>query len=210
MHAVHSFGRLPARVTPMVSLPQIHEPPPPDNCGACNVCCDVVGVDALGKPYYARCPHLHCASATGGCGIYETRPHQCADYRCAWHLGLLGPRTDRRPLECGVLFQFEQAPGGRWRLAAYETRPGALLTESTQFLIRLIVTHKKTRHLALLSDVHLVPYGADLPVEFAVDEQTYDYHPPPPRGLPVKPHGQSKLWAGGVRGLLMPKSTSGR
>ena len=29
-------------------------------------------------------------------------------------LGLLGPRTDRRPRECGVLFQFEQERG-RWQ-----------------------------------------------------------------------------------------------
>ena len=191
----------------MISLPQLHDPPPPDNCGPCNVCCDVVGVDALGKPYYSRCPHLQCDSKTGGCGIYETRPHQCADYRCAWHLGLLGQRTDRRPLECGVLFQFEQ-DRGRWRLAVYETRPGALLTETTQFLIRLILTHKKTRHLALLPDVHLVPYGADLPVLYPIAADIYDYQPPP-RGIPTKPYGQMKLWNGGVRELLMPRAAHG-
>src|SRR5688500_4000286 len=189
----------------MIALPQLHDPPPPDNCGPCNVCCDVVGVDALGKPYYARCPHLRCESTTGGCGIYETRPQQCGTYRCAWHLGMLGPRTDRRPLECGVLFQFEQERG-RWRLCAYETRPGALLTERTQFLIRLIVTHKKTRHLALLPDVQLVPYGADLPVLYPIAD-IYDYHPPPPR-VHTRPLGQMELWDGGVRELLMPKPPS--
>ena len=148
-----------------------------------------------------KCKHL---GADNLCGIYETRPNQCADYRCAWHLGLLGPRVDRRPLELGVLFQFEQERG-RWRLAAYETRPGALLTEQTQFLIRLILTHKKTRHLALMPDVHLVPYGADVPVLYPIADGVYDYKPPP-RGIPTKPYGQMKLWDGGVRELLMPKS----
>ena len=187
----------------MISLPQIHDPPPADNCGPCNVCCDVVGVDALGKPYYARCPHLRPDNPAGGCGIYETRPHQCSVYRCAWHLGMLGPRTDRRPMECGILFQFEQEQG-RWRLSAYETRPGALANaERLDYLIRLIVTSRKTRHLALLSEVHLVPYGADLPVLWPVSE-IYRYTPPP-LGLPMTPHGRMKRWSGAVRELLMPQ-----
>ena len=190
----------------MISLPQLRDPPPPDNCGPCNVCCDVVGVDTLGKPYYARCPHLHCESTTGGCGIYEARPHQCSEYRCAWHLGILGPRTDRRPLECGVVFQFEQERG-RWRLAAYETRAGALLSDKTQFLAQLILTSKKTRHLSLLPEVYLMPYGADVPVLYAIDEALYDY-PVPPRGIPSKPWGQMRLWDGVVRELLMPKRSS--
>ncbi|MEA2736062.1 MAG: uncharacterized protein QOE14_2513 [Humisphaera sp.] len=190
----------------MISLPQVHELPPGEGCGTCTACCDVVGVDALGKPYYARCPHLHSERTTGGCGIYETRPQQCAKYRCAWHLGLLGPRMDRRPLECGVLFQFEQ-DHGRWRLSAYETRPGALLTDKTQFLIQFILTSKKTRHLSLLPAVHLVPYGADVPVQFPIDANTFDYHAPP-RGIPTRPFGQMKLWDGGMRELLMPRRRS--
>lgn len=187
----------------MLRLPQLHDPPPPDNCGPCNVCCDVVGVDALGKPYYARCPHLRCESKTGGCGIYESRPHQCGEYRCAWHLGILGPRTDRRPLECGVLFQFEPEKS-RWRLAVYETRPGALLTDKTMFLIRQILTSKKTRHFALLPEVHLTPYGADVFVSYPIAD-IYHYRPPP-RDNPMRPYGQMELWNGAVRELLMPKS----
>ena len=193
----------------MISLPQAHAPPPADGCGPCNACCDVCGVDALGKPYYARCPHLNCASTTGGCVIYASRPGQCAEYRCVWHLGILGPRTDRRPHECGVLFQFEPASPGRWRLAAYETRPdnggggGALLSDKTMFLIRQILTSNKTRHLALTSDVHLIPYGADIPVPYPIAD-IYSHTPPPP-GIPTTPHAQMKLWSGGVRELLMPR-----
>ena len=189
------------------SLPQFHGPPPPDDCGPCNVCCDVVGVDAIGKPYYARCPHLNTESKTGGCGIYETRPEQCRAYRCPWHLGILGPRTDRRPLECGVLFQFEQE-NGRWCLVAYETRRGALLTDKTMFLIQQILTSKKTRHLALLSEVQLIPYGADVPVTYAVSD-IYAYTPPA-AGIPMRPHGQMQMWDGGVRELLMPDAATCR
>src|SRR5438067_1374998 len=104
----------PDRRGSMLSLPQFHKAPPHANCGTCTLCCDVAGVAALGKPFYSRCQHL-----VGGCTYYEHRPEECRAYRCAWHLNLLGERTDRRPDECGVVFQFEP-DGGKWFLAMYE------------------------------------------------------------------------------------------
>jgi hypothetical protein len=195
-------------VDDVISLPQAHKPPPADGCGPCNVCCDVSGVDALGKPYYARCPHLCDQSTTGGCRVYTDRPGQCAEYRCVWHLGILGPRTDRRPLECGVLFQLEPVASGRWGLGADENRPRALLTEKKMYQIRQLLTGQHTRHLALTADVHLVPYGADVPVLYPIAD-IYDHTPPPP-GIPTTPHGQMKLWSGGVRELLMPRDARER
>src|SRR6185312_2632272 len=100
-----------------VSLPQLSKAPPSANCGPCTLCCDAIGVPDLGKPFFARCSHL-----TDKCGIYETRPEMCRAYRCAWHLGILGERVDRRPDHSGVLFQFEYL-GGYWHLGIYEVIP---------------------------------------------------------------------------------------
>jgi hypothetical protein len=166
----------------------------------------VIGVDTVGKPYYARCPHLdrdHPGGGGGGaCTIYADRPHTCREYRCLWHLGMLGPRVDRRPDQCGVVFQLEPQPGGRWLLAAYEATPGALLTDRTQFLIQQILTSKKTRHLALAPQVNLIPFGAELPVKYPIAE-LYVCADLPTK-IPLKPHGQMKIFVGKVRELLMP------
>lgn len=195
----------------MISLPLVHDPPPGGGCGTCTACCDVIGVDTVGKPYYARCPHLDEAGAGdrgGACAIYTDRPHTCRQYRCLWHLGLLGAREDRRPDRCGVIFQLEPQPGGRWLLAAYESTPGALLTDRTQFLIQQILTGKKTRHLSLMPQAQLIPFGAELPVTYPIAE-AYPRETEVPRVIPLKPHGQMRIFDGKLRGeLLMPKAAA--
>src|SRR4051794_15963736 len=99
----------------MISLPQIRKPPPADGCGTCTACCMAASVPELGKPFYAVCEHV----CDHGCGIYEQRPQRCRDYRCAWHLGMLGPRVDRRPDQSGILIHFQEHEG-KWSLAVYE------------------------------------------------------------------------------------------
>jgi Fe-S-cluster containining protein len=76
-----------------------------NSCGTCTACCDIIGVQELGKPYYARCVHLK-----EGCAVYPNRPGTCRGYRCIWHLGLLGDKTERRPDNLGVMFQIEPEP----------------------------------------------------------------------------------------------------
>ncbi|MEO6434308.1 MAG: hypothetical protein ABIP55_00905 [Tepidisphaeraceae bacterium] len=186
----------------MVSLPLLHDPPPGEGCGTCTACCDVIGVEEVGKPPYARCPHLMTGDAGAGCRVYEARPNQCHEYRCAWHLGMLGPRTDRRPDNSGLVFQLEPQPGGRWRVAMYETRPQAGLAENAGYLLQLLLTSKKTRHLSILPDVHLMKFGADLPVAFAISP-TYGHESPPP-GIPMTRQGQMMVYDGKTRDLLMP------
>ena len=53
------------------------------SCGECNVCCIVPAVNepALRKPPGCRCVN---AQASGGCGIYETRPETCRNFFCGW------------------------------------------------------------------------------------------------------------------------------
>ena len=50
-------------------------------CGACTLCCKVMGIHELDKPYGVWCPHCKPGS---GCGIYETRPASCRTFTCGW------------------------------------------------------------------------------------------------------------------------------
>src|SRR5437764_4963396 len=150
----------------MVSLPTFHKPPPPDNCGACTACCIIPAVPELGKPFYARCEHL-AAQPAQGCSIYDQRPDRCQKYRCAWHLNVLGPRVDRRPDQCGVLFQYETGEDGRWFLCMYELTPGAARTDKARFLRDMILKSKMMAHLAMGSPaVRIIPHGARVKADF--------------------------------------------
>ncbi len=52
-------------------------------CGACRACCVELAINdpALQKQTGTACHHL---SATGGCGIYDGRPHTCRTFYCGW------------------------------------------------------------------------------------------------------------------------------
>lgn len=68
-------------------------------CGGCTACCVVMGIAELGKPMHQDCPHL--AAPGSGCGIYATRPRECATFRCGWLGGLLRERD--RPDLLGIM-----------------------------------------------------------------------------------------------------------
>jgi Fe-S-cluster containining protein len=191
----------------VISLPQAGVSwPGRGECGSCNVCCDAIGVPDLGKPFYARCPHLIPNSAGGGCGIYHTRPGRCREYRCAFHMGILGEKEDRRPDHCGVLFQIEPH-NGKWYLGMFEVIPGAANTEKARYLRDMILKSKLVRHLNFGSPpVRLIPYGADVPVEYAIDP-AYDWKSPDDPGI-MKIEGASLVFAGKCRELLMPHKTA--
>jgi len=161
-----------------------------------------MGVSALGKPFFARCVHLN---AQVGCKIYETRPEHCRSYRCAWHLGILGERTDRRPDHTGILFQFEQLEG-KWHLGIYEAIPGAFENmDRVNYLKDIILTSKKTAHLPMGNPaVRIYPWGADIPPEYPIDKAYSHYNPPPPPTL-LKREGNTWVFAGQRRELLMPE-----
>ena len=188
-----------------MKLPVVHDPPPPDGCGTCTVCCDVEGVPALGKPFYARCPHLIIGLTTGGCGIYEQRPEECRRYRCAWHLGWLGSRVERRPDHSGLLVTL-RPEGHQWSIDVLETRAGAATSERVRALVRMILASRKTRHLSFARTVSITPYGADVAVDFEVSKQ-YDYEPPGEGDVPVMRELELATFAGKIRGLLMPTRT---
>lgn len=67
-------------------------------CGDCTLCCKLLGVYELKKPHREYCSHCEINQ---GCKIYETRPQECIDYRCAW-LDELIPE-ELKPNKTGVM-----------------------------------------------------------------------------------------------------------
>ena len=72
---------------------------PDRSCDGCTVCCTSVAVRALDKPSYTKCKH-ECAA---GCGIYDDKPGECAEYTCAWLDGFLP--DDMKPNASGLLLE---------------------------------------------------------------------------------------------------------
>jgi hypothetical protein len=64
--------------------------PKPKTCGACTLCCKVMGIVELAKPMGVWCGHC---SPGKGCGVYDSRPASCRVFACQW---LLDPALPRR------------------------------------------------------------------------------------------------------------------
>jgi hypothetical protein len=169
----------------------------------------VLGVRELGKPYYGRCIHLRTAEAGDACGcaFYANRPNECREYRCAWHLGCLGPRTDRRPRESGLLVNLEPEQG-RWRIDVYQTRPDSTPPDRIRFLAQQVMSSKRARHLPFHPEIRFFPFGSDVPVVWAVSE-IYPFDPPQAAALPVKRESGIATFAGKIRGFMMPANRGG-
>lgn len=56
----------------------------PLGCGECRFCCKAMVVDDLepAKPAETWCVHIRKDGP--GCGIYETRPASCRQFKCLW------------------------------------------------------------------------------------------------------------------------------
>ena len=50
-------------------------------CGACGLCCKLLGVGSLGKRPLTWCVHY---KAKAGCGVYAERPGECRAFVCQW------------------------------------------------------------------------------------------------------------------------------
>jgi hypothetical protein len=72
--------------------------------GGCASCCIVLQINSpdLTKPADTLCPH-HIGS---GCGIYESRPDACRNWRCLWRHVATIPDLGR-PDKTGVMFSIE-------------------------------------------------------------------------------------------------------
>jgi hypothetical protein len=88
-------------------------------CGACSLCCTVLRVDELRKLGGTPCVH---EQASGGCGIYQTRPAICRAYQCMWLRGALGDGD--RPDRLGAVLDVVAQGASPW-LEIREAEPGA-------------------------------------------------------------------------------------
>jgi Fe-S-cluster containining protein len=79
----------------------------------------VLGVVAIEKKRYERCPHVR--SGNKCCGIYDNKPEECSEYTCAWQHGV-GSKS-QRPDSLGVVFSLETTVFGL-TLLGLEVRPG--------------------------------------------------------------------------------------
>jgi hypothetical protein len=111
----------------------------PRSCGGCTECCETLAIAELNKPAHQECVHRIVGV---GCAIYESRPHVCREFRCAWLQGTLKEMQDDalRPDRTGVLFAwvpdtfFGTAPV----LTAYERFAGAFDAEPAKSVIETL------------------------------------------------------------------------
>jgi hypothetical protein len=178
------------------------KPAPGLSCGPCAACCDVLGVRELGKPYYARCPHVR-----GGCTIYETRPQMCRTFHCCWMLGMLGAQTQRRPDQLGLMFNVEWEPANSCNVVeVYETAEGALAADADRlrFLIGKVLTARPVARQPRDPHVRLFPFGANIHLNY--EARGFDYAPPPGEKIRLEILGaDTARFVGPCHGLLLPK-----
>jgi hypothetical protein len=89
-------------------------------CGACTLCCKVLGIVELNKPRGAWCSDCHVGV---GCRRYETRPPTCRQFHCGWlHI----PELSEAWFPARAKFVLDVDMGGR-RITAYvdAARPNA-------------------------------------------------------------------------------------
>jgi hypothetical protein len=94
------------------------------SCGDCQACCNLMGVQELGKPYASKCQH----QCPGGCAIYAARPQGCKDYECTWKLNH-SLSTEWRPNTSGILLFHDHYDDARAKSALWvcEVWPNAIL-----------------------------------------------------------------------------------
>ncbi|MGN6368645.1 MAG: hypothetical protein ACTHN5_10320 [Phycisphaerae bacterium] len=160
-----------------------------------------MGVAELGKPFYARCPHLQ-----QNCTYYEHRPEGCRKWRCAWHMGYVGDKPEWRPDKLGLVIHFN-SDGRGTVLEVYEAIPGALETgrDRVRHIVNRIRSHRSLKRV-VYDRISLIfyPYGSDIPINFAVSELYAPYATREERPLQSDlPRGEA-TFSGARHELLMP------
>ncbi len=94
-------------------------------CGACDLCCRVLRVDALAKRGGRAC--VHQVGNGGGCGIHAGRPRICRAYECLWLGG--GLEEADRPDRLGAVIDIVREEGAPY-LAIRQQRGGTFETSA--------------------------------------------------------------------------------
>jgi uncharacterized protein len=106
------------------------------SCGACTLCCRLLGVPELEKP-----AGEWCAACTrgAGCGRYADRPPSCRAFECFWLLDEGFP-DELRPDRCGVVIAFDAAPDAVV-LHVDPDRPDALAAGPAEGVVPVLLDH---------------------------------------------------------------------
>jgi hypothetical protein len=136
-------------------------------CNGCTVCCEVIAVHELGKPFYARCEHQREDS----CGTYESRPQGCRDFVCSWAAGFLGDSESWRPDALGILFSLRHYPDGLW-LEIFEAAAGAAADgQRIDYLAQRIIA--RVEKFTRIAGTRLHHFGDKIALGFDGDQSKY-------------------------------------
>jgi len=109
-------------------------------CGACTLCCKLIGVPETKKPALRWCEH--CTEA--GCAIHQTRPQSCRNFECFWLMEPAFPR-DLRPDLSGFVVAFNEGAfnEGHESVVVHvdPDRPDALSTPSGEEMLQALLTN---------------------------------------------------------------------
>ena len=115
------------------------------DCGGCTVCCEILEIPTLKKPSRKMCSNV-CDT---GCGIYNERPSECAQFQCVWSEGYTG--NGQRPDKSGIMAYYIDHPELGRTLLVLEVKPKAFIKRSKQ-RDRLIKMANERRSAVILSD----------------------------------------------------------
>lgn len=117
---------------------------PKRSCGECSLCCKLMKVNELNKPFGKWCQH---ARQGHGCAIYAERPGQCRTWNCYWLAGAEAEFGDlKRPDKAHYvideghdLIKVEGKPMGAVQVFCDPAYPGAWRTDLAlrRFMLRM-------------------------------------------------------------------------
>lgn len=70
-------------------------------CSGCTLCCTVLNIPSTDSPIGELCKYCNRGK---GCKIYDTRPQECKEFKCAY-AQVKGASINTRPDKCGVVFE---------------------------------------------------------------------------------------------------------
>lgn len=134
-------------------------------CNGCTVCCTVMAVVELGKPYYCKCEYQQ----QEGCGIYKKKPQTCGYYECLW----LASEIDIHPRESGILYTLEQ-DRGLWWIEVYEAAKDKLTMD---YVIKGLILAKKMelKYFQKFGGIKIYRWASKLGVDFTVTDKYSEF-----------------------------------
>jgi hypothetical protein len=120
-------------------------------CGGCNVCCDVLEIKDVNSKANEMCQHCDIGV---GCKIYEARPEPCKDFKCLW-LQMERVHMDLRPDNCGVMFEkiaddiILGCTSGKFNQDLVLRQIGAFNSEGISVVVFNHAVKRKSLHLAV-------------------------------------------------------------